>query len=32
MTIPNKSDGEAQELMRNVARAVIAEHEARRGG
>ena len=31
MTVPNKSDGEAQELMRNVARAVIAEHEARRG-
>jgi beta-lactamase class A len=31
MTIPNKSDGEAQELMRNVARTVIAEHEARRG-
>jgi beta-lactamase class A len=31
MTVPNKTDGEAQELMRAVATAVIAEHEARRG-
>jgi beta-lactamase class A len=31
MTVPNKTDGEAQELMQAVARAVIAEHEARRG-
>ncbi len=30
MTIPNKSDGDAQELMRNIARALIAEHEAGR--
>jgi len=32
MTIPDKSNGDAQELMRNVARAVMASHEARRGG
>lgn len=31
MTVPNKSDGSSQELMQAVARAVIAEHEARRG-
>ena len=31
MTVPNKTDGKAQELMQSVARAVIAEHEARRG-
>ena len=31
MTVPNKSDGGAQELMQAVTRAVIAEHEARRG-
>ena len=30
MTVPNKSDGAAQDLMQDVARAVIAEHEARR--
>ncbi|HET9335368.1 MAG TPA: serine hydrolase [Sphingomicrobium sp.] len=30
MTVPNKSDGAAQDLMQAVARAVIAEHEARR--
>jgi beta-lactamase class A len=32
MTVPNKSDGGSQELMQAVTRAVIAEHEARRGG
>ncbi|HEU0310801.1 MAG TPA: serine hydrolase [Sphingomicrobium sp.] len=32
MTVPNKSDGASQDLMQAVARAVIAEHEARRGG
>jgi len=32
MTIPNKSDGAAQDLMQDVARTVIASHEARRGG
>jgi beta-lactamase class A len=32
MTIPNKSDGAAQDLMQDVARAVIAAHESRRGG
>ena len=32
MTIPNKSDGAAQDLMQDVARTVIAAHEARRGG
>jgi beta-lactamase class A len=31
MTIPNKSNGDAQEMMRNVARAVMASHEGRRG-
>lgn len=31
MTIPNKSNGDAQELMRDAARAVIALHESRRG-
>jgi len=31
MTIPNKTDGEAQEMMRAVAKALIAEHEAGRG-
>jgi beta-lactamase class A len=30
MTVPNKSDGASQDLMQAVARAVIAEHEARR--
>jgi beta-lactamase class A len=29
MTIPNSSDGGAQELMRNVAKAVIAAHQGR---
>jgi beta-lactamase class A len=32
MTIPNKSNGAAQDLMQAVARAVMADHEARRGG
>ena len=32
MTIPNKSDGAAQDLMQDVARTVMAAHEARRGG
>lgn len=32
MTVPNKSDGASQQLMQDVARAVIAEHESRRGG
>ena len=32
MTIPrNNSDGDAQRLMRDVAKAVITEHQARRG-
>ena len=31
MTVPNKSDGASQDLMQAVTRAVIAEHEARRG-
>jgi beta-lactamase class A len=31
MTIPNKSDGASQDLMQAVARAVMADHEARRG-
>jgi beta-lactamase class A len=31
MTVPNRTDGEAQELMQAVTRAVIADHEARRG-
>ena len=30
MTVPNKTDGASQELMQAVARAVIADHEARR--
>ena len=32
MTVPNKTDGASQDLMQAVAKAVIAEHEARRGG
>ena len=32
MTVPNKSDGTAQNLMQAVARAVIAAHPARYGG
>jgi beta-lactamase class A len=32
MTVPNRSDGASQDLMQAVARAVIAEHDARRGG
>jgi beta-lactamase class A len=32
MTVPNSSDGGAQELMRNVARAVIAAHQPRPAG
>ena len=32
MTVPNKTDGEAQTMMQAVTRAVIAAHEARRGG
>ena len=32
MTVPSKSDGASQDLMQAVARTVIAEHEARRGG
>ena len=31
MTVPNKSDGASQDLMQGVTRAVIADHEARRG-
>jgi beta-lactamase class A len=31
MTVPNKTDGESQELMQSVTRAVMADHEARRG-
>jgi len=31
MTVPNKANGVAQDLMQAVARAVIADHEARRG-
>jgi beta-lactamase class A len=31
MTVPNKTDGASQDLMQAVARAVIAEHETRRG-
>ena len=31
MTVPSKSDGAAQDLMQAVTRAVIADHEARRG-
>ena len=30
MTVPDKSDGAAQELMQAVTRAVISEHESRR--
>ncbi|MDP9423090.1 MAG: class A beta-lactamase-related serine hydrolase [Pseudomonadota bacterium] len=30
MTVPNRTDGASQDLMQAVARAVIAEHEARR--
>ncbi len=30
MTVPNKTDGASQDLMQAVARAVIANHEARR--
>jgi len=32
MTVPNKTDGASQDLMQAVARAVMAEHEARRIG
>jgi beta-lactamase class A len=32
MTVPNKSDGGAQELMRSVTREVIAAHVSRYGG
>jgi beta-lactamase class A len=32
MTVPNKTDGASQDLMQAVARAVMAEHEARRLG
>jgi len=31
MTVPNRTDGESQDLMQAVTRAVIAQHEARRG-
>ena len=31
MTVPNKTDGASQDLMQAVTRAVIAQHEARRG-
>lgn len=31
MTVPNRTDGASQDLMQAAARAVIAEHEARRG-
>ena len=31
MTVPNKTDGESQELMQSVTKAVMASHEARRG-
>ena len=31
MTVPNKTDGESQELMQSITRAVMADHEARRG-
>ncbi|HVF37600.1 MAG TPA: serine hydrolase [Sphingomicrobium sp.] len=30
MTVPNRTDGAAQDLMQDVTRAVIAEHESRR--
>jgi len=32
MTVPNRSDGASQGLMQSVTRAVIAAHNARRGG
>jgi len=32
MTVPNKSDGAAQELMQSVTRSIIAAHVPRRGG
>ena len=32
MTVPNKSDGTSQDLMQDVARAIIAAHEAGRIG
>ena len=32
MTVPNKSDGAAQELMQSVTRAIIAAHVPRRAG
>jgi beta-lactamase class A len=31
MTVPNKSDGASQDLMQDVAKAVMANHDARRG-
>jgi beta-lactamase class A len=31
MTVPNRADGGSQQLMQSVARAVMADHEARRG-
>ena len=31
MTVPNRTDGASQDLMQAVTRAVIADHEARRG-
>src|SRR5262245_34161827 len=31
MSVPNRTDGTSQDLMQAVAKAVIAEHEARRG-
>ena len=31
MTVTNRSDGSAQELMQDVAKAIIAQHEAGRG-
>jgi beta-lactamase class A len=31
MTVPNRTGGEAQQLMQSVTRAVMADHEARRG-
>jgi beta-lactamase class A len=32
MSVPSKSDGTAQDMMQAVTKAVIAQHEARRGG
>ena len=32
MTIPNKTNGSAQDLMQDAAKSVMADHEARRGG